>query len=64
MKDTLVEIGIILAVISLIAFLIGFIMLFFESQRKLGLKIMLFSVIGFIIGFSTCAANFSMGSMH
>jgi hypothetical protein len=39
-------------------------MLFFENQRKLGLKILLFSVIGFVIGFGTCVANFSLGGMH
>jgi len=39
-------------------------MIFFESRRKLGLKVMLFSVIGFIIGFGTCFANFSLGAMH
>lgn len=64
MKETLVTIGIILAIISAIAFIIGFFMLFFESQRKAGLKIMLFSVIGFVIGFGTCVANFSLGPMH
>ncbi|MCZ8330821.1 MAG: hypothetical protein O9282_05875 [Flavobacterium sp.] len=64
MEDTLVTIGIILAIISIIAFAIGFIMLFFENQRKLGLKILLFSVIGFVIGFGTCVANFSLGGMH
>lgn len=64
MKDTLVTIGIILAIISVVAFIIGFIMLFFENQRKHGLKVMLFSLIGFVIGFGTCVANFSLGGMH
>ncbi len=64
MKDSLVEIGILLAIISAITFVVGFIMLFFESKRKLGLKTMLFSVIGFVIGFGTCFTNFSLGGMH
>jgi hypothetical protein len=64
MKETLVGIGIFLAIISVVAFVVGFIMIFFESRRKLGLKVMLFSVIGFIIGFGTCVANFSLGPMH
>lgn len=64
MKEILVTIGVILAMMSVIAFLVGFVMLFFESRRKLGLKVMLFSVIGFIIGFGTCFANFSLGAMH
>ena len=64
MKEALVTIGIILAIISVMAFVVGFVMIFFESRRKLGLKVMLFSVIGFIIGFGTCFANFSLGPMH
>jgi len=64
MKDTLVTIGILLAIISAIAILVGFIMIFFESRRKLGLKVILFSIIGFIIGFGTCFANFSLRGMH
>ena len=64
MKDTLVTIGIILAIISAFAFFIGLLMVFFESSRKTGLKVLLFSVIGFIIGFGTCFANFSLGGMH
>jgi hypothetical protein len=64
MKETLVGIGIFIAIISVVAFVVGFIMIFFESRRKLGLKVMLFSVIGFIIGFGTCVANFSLGPMH
>jgi len=64
MKETLVGIGIFLAIISVIAFVVGFVMLFFDSRRKLGLKVMLFSVIGFIIGFGTCVANFTLGPMH
>ena len=64
MENALVTIGIILAIISVVAFVIGFIMLFFENQRKHGLKVMLFSLIGFIIGFGTCVANFNLGGLH
>ncbi len=64
MKESLAGFGIILAIISIVSFCIGFIMIFSEKQRKLGLKILLFSVIGFIVGFGTCFANFSLGGMH
>ena len=43
--------------ISVITFAIGFLMLFFEEKRKLGLKMLLYSVIAIIIGFGTCVAT-------
>lgn len=60
MKDFLVNFGCFVAIISFIVFIVGFFMLFAESKRKLGLKFMLFSAIAFVIGFGTCAANFSI----
>lgn len=60
MRDTLVGIGMILALISVVAFLVGIIMVFIERYRKLALRILLGSVIAFIIGFSTCAYNFNL----
>ena len=64
MKETLASAGIMLAIVSVIAFFIGFLMLFWKSQQKLGVKILVSAIIGFIIGFGTCLANFSMGNMH
>jgi hypothetical protein len=42
--------------LSILAFLIGFVMLFFESKKKLGLKLLIASGIVFVIGFGTCVA--------
>lgn len=60
MRDFLVTIGGLLAFISAIAFFVGIILLFFESKKKIGLKIVLCSLIGFVIGFSTCAVNLNL----
>jgi hypothetical protein len=59
MKNILTSFGIILALISVLVFFIGIVLLFFESKKKYGIKMLLFSVIGFVIGFSTCALNFN-----
>lgn len=65
MGEFLVLIGDLTALISVIAFLIGIVRLIFISDdKKLSLKIILYSVIAFIIGFGTCAANFSLSGMH
>lgn len=64
MKDFLATAGMFLALASIITFLIGFVMLFIDSKKKLGLKILIYSVIAFVVGFSTCAVNFSLGPMH
>ncbi len=63
MSDTLATLGGIAAFLSFICFIISFFMLFFEKSRKLGLKLLIGSIITFVIGFGTCAANFSM-NMH
>ena len=60
MDEFFVGFGIIVAILSLISFVIGILMLFFESKRKLGLRIMVISIIAFIIGFGTCAAYFKL----
>lgn len=60
MNDILAQISMIIVGISTITFLIGFIMLFIESKRKIALKIVLYSVIAFVIGFGTCVATFSL----
>lgn len=65
MKEILVLVGGFTALISVIAFLIGIGRLIFISEDKqLSLKIILYAVIAFVIGFGTCAANFTLGNMH
>lgn len=65
MGDFLVFVGGAIAFMSVIAFLFGIVRLIFISDdKKLSLKIILYSVIAFVIGFGTCAANFSLGGMH
>ncbi|CAM3855955.1 hypothetical protein FLBR109950_05305 [Flavobacterium branchiophilum] len=57
MRGFLATLGGFLALVCLLAFVVGIIMLFFESSRKLAGKLILYAVIGFVIGFGTCAAN-------
>lgn len=65
MGEFLVFAGAIIAFMSVIAFLFGIVRLIFISDdKKLSLKIILFAVIAFVIGFGTCAANFTLGNMH
>lgn len=65
MGEFLVLIGGLSAFISVIAFLVGIVRLIFISEnKKLSLKIILYSVIAFVIGFGTCAANFSLSGIH
>lgn len=65
MGNFLVLAGGIIAFMSVIAFLFGIVRLIFISDdKKLSLKIILFAVIAFVIGFGTCAANFSLSGMH
>lgn len=60
MKDFLAPLSMIVVLISVVGFFIGLLMVCFESQRKLGLKILITSVIAFVIGFGTCVATFSL----
>jgi hypothetical protein len=65
MNNVLVPIGMLAAFISAMAFLVGVTRLIFISRdRKTSLKIILFAIVGFVIGFGTCAANFTLGNMH
>lgn len=65
MGEFLVLIGGLTALISIIAFLVGiFRLIFISDDKKISLKIILYAVIAFIIGFGTCAANFTLGNMH
>ncbi len=45
-----------LLVLSILAFVVGFVMLFIESKKKLGLKLLIAAGIVFVIGFGTCVA--------
>ena len=59
MGEFLVLVGGFTAFISVIAFLIGIgRFIFISDDKKVSLKIILYSIIAFIIGFGTCAANF------
>ena len=48
------------AFISAITFLVGIFMQFSEESKKLGLKLILYSVIAFVIGFGTCFASLTL----
>ena len=52
--ETLFNITAFLSFISLFTFVIGFFMLFDKEKRKLGLKLLVGSVIVLVIGFSIC----------
>ena len=62
--DFIVSAAIIIEMISVAVFFIGIVFLFIESKKKLGLKLIIGSVMSFIIGFSVCTANFTLGPMH
>ncbi|MDQ1166666.1 hypothetical protein [Flavobacterium sp. SORGH_AS_0622] len=65
MGDFLALAGGLAALASVLAFFIGlFRLIFISDDKNTSLKIILYSVIGFVIGFGTCAANFSLGGMH
>lgn len=65
MNDFLVTIGGLIAFVSIIVFFIGLLRLIFISRdSKTSLKVILFAIIGFVIGFGTCAANFKLGNIH
>jgi hypothetical protein len=48
------------ALISVITFIVGVFMQFSEKNKKLGLQMILYSVIAFVIGFGTCFATFTL----
>ncbi|KUJ62796.1 hypothetical protein AR687_05200 [Flavobacteriaceae bacterium CRH] len=65
MGEFLVLIGGMTTLISVFTFLFGVCRLIFISDNKnKSLKIILYSVIAFVIGFGTCSANFSLSGMH
>ncbi len=64
-SDLLGSMGAIIALVSPFVFLTGLLMIIFsEKNRKLGIKLLIGSVIAFIVGFGTCFANLSLGGMH
>jgi hypothetical protein len=64
-SDTLAGLGMIMAIVSPFVFLVGLIIIIaFKKNRKIGIKLLIASLITFIIGFGTCFANFSLGEMH
>lgn len=64
-SDVLAQFGIVLALLSIPLFLIGLIVaIASQKNRKVGLKLLIGSIIAFIIGFGTCIANFSLSGMH
>ncbi len=48
------------AFVSVITFFIGVFMQLSEKYKKLGLQMILYSVIAFVIGFGTCFATLSI----
>lgn len=64
MRDELGLIGFVVAFISVLTFFFGILRLIFVEEKKISLKIILYSAIAFVIGFGTCAANFSLSGMH
>ena len=65
MEGFLVLFGGMTTLISVFTFLFGiFRLIFISDDKQKSLKIILYSVIAFVIGFGTCSANFSLSGMH
>ncbi|WP_282787143.1 hypothetical protein [Flavobacterium croceum] len=60
MKEIISTIAAWVAIIAALLFVISFFMVFFEKTREQGKKLMLYSVIAFIIGFGTCTSLFTL----
>lgn len=60
MMNFLCILSAIIAFISVISLIVGFLMSFYQDKRKLALQIILYSVIAFVIGFGTCFATFTL----
>ena len=64
-SDNLMQLGMVIMGLSVIAFFIGLCKaIFFKNERKNGVNILIWSIVFFIIGFGTCAANFTLHGMH
>lgn len=57
MKGFIFVIALVLMIICPIVFLSGFIQVFNSKSRQSGIKLMVFSIIGFIVGFGMCSSN-------
>ena len=56
--------ALVLLVICPILFIVGLFLLFDIKKRPIAVKIIIFSVIGFIIGFGTCLTSINIGGGH
>lgn len=64
-SDLLANLGAVIAMICPVVLIIGIIMAFASvKNRKLGIKLIIGSIICFIIGFGTCLVNLNLGAMH
>lgn len=55
MKEIITIIALIIMALAPFVFLIGFIQVFSSERRQNGIKLLVMSVIGFIIGFGMCS---------
>lgn len=53
-------IGGLVALISVITFIIGVLMQFSDKYKQQGLQMLLYSIVAFVIGFGTCVATLSL----
>mgnify|MGYP003502892623 FL=1 len=53
-------IGGVVALISVITFIIGVLMQFSDKFKLQGLQMLLYSIVAFVIGFGTCVATLSL----
>lgn len=61
MSEILGELCLSIFGLSILVFIVGLIMLFFERKRKLGVKLLIASGVFFLIGFGTCVALIKIG---
>lgn len=54
MDEFFVNLGMILSLFSASLFIIGILIMNPEKDKKNGIKVMVFAIIGLIIGFGTC----------
>lgn len=66
MKDFLENLSSLMLFCSIIVFIAGLINIASnkEKSKSLGLKLVIGSIMCFIIGFSICSSNFMQGSMN
>jgi hypothetical protein len=59
MKDFITTIALIIIAIAPFVFLAGFVQVFNKERRQIGIKLMVLSVVAFIVGFGMCSSNMS-----